>query len=254
MASALVFLPLGASAEIVFTEIMYDAPASDTGHEWVEIQNVGSAAVDLKGWRLSEGGVNHKLTFASNSIIPAGAYAVIADDVQKFLSDQSAFSGIIFDSSFSLGNTGETIGLSDASSTPVAFATYSSFAGATGDGNSLNLVSGAWVPRSSSPGASVSASAIVPPPKAVPTPKTAGNSKSAKAVSTKSDAGSSGETSREAGPALAAAASAGSPGSASSILPWIFGLLAVIMAGIGVIFMMPKRKPADEYEITEEKS
>ncbi len=251
MASALVFLPLGASAEIVFTEIMYDAPASDTGHEWVEIQNAGSAAVDLKGWRLSEGGVNHKLTFASNSIVPAGAYAVIADDPAKFRSDYSSFSGVLFDSSFSLRNTNEMISLLDASSTAMASATYSSSAGASGDGNSLNFSNGMWVARSPSPGASVSASVIVLPPKTTPTPKTARNSKSVKAVSTKSDAGS-GSALAPAG--QAAAASADTSDSAFGILPWIFGLCAVIMAGIGAVFLMPKRRPTDEYEITEEKS
>ncbi len=242
--------PLGASADISFTEIMYDAPGSDSGHEWVEVQNTGPAAVDLKGWKFSEGGVNHKLVAQNGSIIPGGAYAIIADDPQTFRSDYASFSGILFDSSFSLSNTGETLSLLDASSTPMTSATYSSSAGAAGDGNTLNFVNGAWIPRSPSPGASASGSAIVPPPKPAPAPKTAGNSKGAKAVSTKSAAPSG--AARGGSPALAAA-SAGTSDSGSGILPWLFGLLAVVMAGIGAIFLMPKKKPEDEYKITEEK-
>lgn len=37
-------------AEVIISEIMYNADGSDTGREWIEIYNTGSATVDIGGW------------------------------------------------------------------------------------------------------------------------------------------------------------------------------------------------------------
>lgn len=145
-------VPFAAHAAFSFTEIMYDAPGTDAKHEWVEVQNDGPA-VDMTGYKFFENGSNHGLTlFAGSGTVGAGGYAVIADDAATFLVDYPSFSGSLFDSTFSLSNTGESVSLRDESLADSANATYAGETGAAGDGNSLNSINGAWYPRFPTPG------------------------------------------------------------------------------------------------------
>ncbi len=146
------------SAQVVVTEIMYDLPkdsGSDTGREWVEVFNDSNESIDLSGWRFYEADVNHKLKlFQGNSTLPALEYAIIADNPEKFLVDNSSFSGVVFDSSFSLKNTGETIVLRNADLIDIDSVTYSSEQGAKGNGNSLQKTDGGWIATTPTPGSS----------------------------------------------------------------------------------------------------
>lgn len=141
-----------AYASVVITEIMYDLSGSDTGREWVEIQNNGSAT-DLTGWKFFENGVNHTLVLSQGNIsLPQNGFAVIADSAEKFLLDWPGFSGTLLDSSFSLSNTGEALALRDSGLTNIDNVTYSSDLGANGDGNSLQKINDKWVSVVPTPG------------------------------------------------------------------------------------------------------
>ena len=141
-----------AYASVAITEIMYDLEGSDTGREWIEIQNTG-AQIDLTGWKFFENGTNHGLTlFQSSALLPENSFAVIADNAEKFLLDWPGFSGTIFDSTFSLSNTGETLTLRDAELADKDTATYSSGLGANGDGNSLQKQGSEWIAALPTPG------------------------------------------------------------------------------------------------------
>src|SRR3989344_9127035 len=143
--------PFAAHAAFSFSEIMFDAPGTDTKHEWVEVYNTGDAT-DLSEFKFFENGSNHTLTlYGGSATVQSGGYAIIADDAATFLLDFPAFTGTLFDASFSLSNTGETIVLRDAALVDVATATYSGDGGAQGDGNSLNFISGVWTPRTATP-------------------------------------------------------------------------------------------------------
>ncbi len=152
------FYPSIVLAQVVITEIMYDLPkdsGADGGREWVEILNQGSTSLDLSDWRFYEAGVNHKLKlFQGDSILPSGELAIIADNPEKFLIDNAGFSGTIFDSSFSLKNTGESIILRNADLVDVDSVTYTSEQGAKGDGNSLQKTTNNWVSEIPTPGSS----------------------------------------------------------------------------------------------------
>ncbi len=112
----LFLLPATAFASVEITDVVYDVPGSDAGHEWVEITNKGSADADLTNFKFLEGGVKHKLTLAQGSwILAPGASAAIVTDASTFLLDHPGFSQSIYKSSFSLSNTGETIALVNAS-------------------------------------------------------------------------------------------------------------------------------------------
>lgn len=95
---------------------MYNPPGTDEGHEWIEVANTGDSPINLAGYRLFEGGVNHKLTVAvGTSSLPAGAKAIITTDPSQYVADYPSFAGAVFKSSFSLSNTAETISLKDVS-------------------------------------------------------------------------------------------------------------------------------------------
>lgn len=150
----LFLVPYTVSAEILISEIMYDLPGLDAKHEWIEIINTGDTAVDLTDWKFFEGGVNHRLTVVMGSaLLPSGELAVIADNTDTFLSDWQDFSGILFDSSFSLKNTGELIVIRDAELADINVVAYMSSWGGKGDGNSLQFFETSWRAASPTPGA-----------------------------------------------------------------------------------------------------
>lgn len=143
-----------AHAGLVINEIMYDAPGTDTDHEWIEVYNGGASSVDLTTYKLFEANTNHSLVSVSGgNTLAAGGYAVIAATPDTFEIDWPTFSGILLDSSFSLSNeTGETLSLKDASGAVTDTVTYATSAGAAGDGNTLGLVDGNWVSGTPTPG------------------------------------------------------------------------------------------------------
>ena len=247
-------VPLSAFANVAITEVMYDVSGSDSGREWVEIQNQGTDAVDVSGWRFFEEGVNHKLSSNAGYTLKPGEYAVIADKESAFRTDWANYSGLLFESSFSLKNTGETLELRDSSLKSIASAAYSS-GEAEGDGNSLNLVSGSFVPRRPSPSASVSADVIPPPaPKVVKATKPEKALKSTYSLSNQPtsvevrnmnaiDGGGKGVE-------ASAAAFVSGGGGRTSLLPWVASLVAVIGIGIVAVFGR-KRMGRSGYTIIE---
>jgi hypothetical protein len=147
-------LPSVASASVVISEIMYDLPGTDTGREWIEIHNTGRGDVDLTGWKLFEAATNHSLNnINGGNTLVADGYAIIADDTTQFLVDWPSFSGQLFDSSFSLSNSGEALSLKDSGSVAVDGVTYDTSLGGAGDGNTLSLLDSSWVAQAASPGA-----------------------------------------------------------------------------------------------------
>lgn len=82
----------------------------------------------------------------AGGILEVGNYAVIADNPEQFLIDYPDYEGLLFDSAFSLNNSGETISITDDT------VTYSSEIGANGDGNSLQLSGDIFISASPTPG------------------------------------------------------------------------------------------------------
>lgn len=142
----------GASASI--TEIMYDLSGSDSGREWIEIKNTDVAEAMFSQWKFFEGDTNHSIVlFRGTATSSSGGVAIIADDPDKFLIDLPNFSGTLFKSSFSLGNSGETIAIK-FDGVIVDEVAYASTTGAAGDGNSLQKKDGGWSASIPTPGVS----------------------------------------------------------------------------------------------------
>lgn len=152
-----VVTPSIASA-LEFNEIMYNPEGTDSKREWLEVYNDGDGAVDLSTYGLFENSVNHGITYFSGpSEIAPGAYAIIAADAAEFDQEFNIGSDVsLYDSVFTLNNTGEEIRLLNDQENVVSLVSYTENLGANGDGNSLNRISNSWLPRKPSPGTAAS--------------------------------------------------------------------------------------------------
>ncbi len=167
----LLVAPGTASAGVVISEIMYDFPGVENSgaHDWVEVQNTGTAPVDISGFRLFEANTNHTLKLDRGSAtLPAGGVAVIANATSTFLADVPSFSGTLFDSSFDLNSSGELLKLCSGScsaegSVVEDSVTYVPLESATNNGHSLQLVGGAWAAAVPTPGSAPQSSSGAAP-------------------------------------------------------------------------------------------
>lgn len=244
-------LPRIIFANITINEVFYDAPGSDKGGEWVEIYNDGSQAVDLSSYRFSEGGTNHKLKSAQGvSTVPALGYAVITNDAVTFKSSNPQFGGNLFESSFSLNNTGETIAIKDGKLIATDQFTYSSALGANSDGDSLQKFPDGWKPSKPTPGGEniFVVSAPKPGVSSLSSKKSVPLATISKLTSKKTSvAKPTGSNAKQ----TAAAVFSGSGG--DGFFKWAIVLGGVIVAGALAFFLSPKRPKteADEIDIIE---
>jgi len=139
-------------SKIIISEIMYNYPGGDTGNEWIEIQNTGLDEIDISALKFLEGGTAHNLSkILGSNILRPGEFAVIANSTSTFLNNFPNFSGNLFFASFSLSNSGEEIALK-FQDLVFSNVSYLSSLGANGDGNSLQLIDGAWIWSYPTPG------------------------------------------------------------------------------------------------------
>ena len=158
---ALCCVAVNCIASPLISEVMYSLPGDDTGREWTEVANASTIPLQLTNWFLYENGVNHRIRAVTGlDIVPAGGVALICSDALGFLTDNPGFSGNLFESSFELSNTGETISLRDHNKNTVDAITYSSSMGGNGDGNSLHRVGASLVAMAPTPGTNPSLSII----------------------------------------------------------------------------------------------
>lgn len=138
-------------ADLVITEVMYDLPGSDSGLEWVEIQNTSSTSIDVGEWYFFENEVHHGLTPDGFDTLEPQGFAVIVQNLET--GRISVGSGVrLVKSSFSLNNTGETLSMSDPEKVIRHSFTYSSEMGANGNGKSLQYYNGEWIEADPTPG------------------------------------------------------------------------------------------------------
>lgn len=137
-------------------------PNPNSGHEWIRVNNIGSAAVDFtyttsKHWKLlqntSDGGIK---PYQGGNSIPVSGCAVLAVSPETFLVDHPGWAGILFDitSLTSFNDTSATLTLLDVSGATEDSVSYTNTMGASGDGNSLQMIGGVWAGAAPAPGCS----------------------------------------------------------------------------------------------------
>jgi Lamin Tail Domain/PKD domain len=148
----MVLTPSAAFAQVAISEVMYDPAGSDDKHEWIEVCNTSSGAVDLSTFKLLESGSNHGLTaILGGASLASGACAVVADDATTFKADYAGYAGQLFDSSFSLSNSGEVLVIKTGADVVVDTTSYPATT-AKGDGNSLHRSGAAYTASAPTPG------------------------------------------------------------------------------------------------------
>lgn len=146
---------IGQLEAMSISEIMYDPLGSDSGREWIEIHNTTGSSVNVTTYKFFESGVNHGLvSYQGGTTLAHNEFAVIADNPQKFLQDVPSYTGLVFDSAFSLLNSGEELILKDASGVAIDTVTYVPSVGGQDDGSTLSRIDGTWVRGDATPGAS----------------------------------------------------------------------------------------------------
>lgn len=144
--------PLISYAQVAISEVMYDPAGTDTKREWVEVCNVSSGSVDLTTFKLFESSSNHGIVaFSGGSILEAGRCGVVADDPASFKIDFPSYSDALFDSSFSLSNSGEQLILRTAADVDIDTSSYPATA-AKGDGNTLHRSGSTYTAGAATPG------------------------------------------------------------------------------------------------------
>lgn len=255
LAVAVLLVPHFTFAQVAITEIMYDPPGVDSGHEWIEVYNESTSSIPLSTWKIYEGDVNHNIIAASGgSMLVPGTYAVIASNATKFRVDYPNYNGILFHSAFALDNGGATLTLRDKTLIDIDTVSYDSSWGGLGDGNSLQRApgdQGDFVPRAPTPGAAMSPTALVPKMKPI-TPSAKTPIKSLKKATNPSEAKpSSTKVSNDVGDMAIVSsqtAIATTPGIDSY---WFFALAAVLLFAIAAIAGARHFKKS-EWDIIEE--
>jgi len=149
----LYLLPMTSFANVIISEVMYDLDGTDGGREWIEVYNDTSEAIDLSTWKLVENDADHGISYVEGeAILYANSYAIIADKPDLFKIDYPSFSGSLFDSTFSLSNSGEDLALKNQYDEVIESASYSPDLGASGDGFSLQISDGVFITGSPTPG------------------------------------------------------------------------------------------------------
>jgi hypothetical protein len=124
---------------VVINEIHYNPEDNTSREEFIELYNTGPAAVNLSGWKFTDG---IEYTFPSGTQIPAGGYVVVAQDPATMLSKFGVatlgpFSG-------GLSGDGENVELSNAQGVVIDEVDYGvSFpwpVAADGNGASMELI------------------------------------------------------------------------------------------------------------------
>ena len=253
-----------AFAELFINEIMYDLPDSDDGKEWVEVYNVGPESVDFTEYKFFEADTNHKLLLAQGSPkIETLGYAIIVSNFEKFKTSNPYFAGNVFDSSFSLSNTGEKLAIVDKDLKIIDEFIYSSSMGGAGNGKSLQKINGVWL--ASKPTLGAENIFVAPPPSTPVAPKPVTIPKE---VPTSGRVGIPTENVGEkideppkqplGGEAQASAGLANFKGTENNMLPIIAFAILLTVSAVSVYFIRRSRgknqlaqNSAEEFEILE---
>ncbi len=148
-----VFIPTvsHANAHLRINEIMYNPEGSDVNHEWVEVYNDGSGAIDLASWYLWEGNTYHGLHPDGFTQLAPGEYAIIVRNLDTARAELGSSNHYVR-ASFSLNNTGELLRITNSAKEAVDEVSYQKDWGGNGNGKSLQYLSGSWGEGDPTPG------------------------------------------------------------------------------------------------------
>ncbi|MCU0429874.1 MAG: CotH kinase family protein [Cytophagaceae bacterium] len=113
--------------KLCVSEINYNADSSsasvDSG-DWLELQNTGTAPLNLSGWKVKDSNIYNEYTIPNGTILQPGQYLVLVSNVLKFQTVHPTVSNFIGPLGFNLSNGGERIELYNTLGEAVYTITY----------------------------------------------------------------------------------------------------------------------------------
>ncbi len=106
---------------VVINEIMYRSGSGNALDEYIEMYNSSNQSIDLSNWQLNKG-VSY--TFTAGTTLNAGAYLVVAANLQTFAAKYPNVTNVVGPWTGKLSNSGETIQLVNAGGSAIDSVTY----------------------------------------------------------------------------------------------------------------------------------
>lgn len=194
MAGILAFLSTASATKamaappIRINEIMYDPPQQtlEQNLQWAELYNQSQDTVTIVGgmgagaWTFQDAYGTHYFAsqpFTGSMIIPAGGYALLANDPQAFIKSYPFFRGTLINAPLVLSETQGTMTLRDGQGNFLAQASWNQTQGAAGNGKTLEYSTRDGIFREGlriggSPGLSNSVEGVLLPPVSQPPTQT----------------------------------------------------------------------------------
>lgn len=106
----------GSEVKVVFSEVFYDTPGTDSEEEWIELYNNSAVTIDISGWTITDNNdLGATYTFPQGTSIAAGAYLTVAVNSTGFY-NLYGYNANVYGAIPSLNNTGDALILKDGSS------------------------------------------------------------------------------------------------------------------------------------------
>ncbi|HTD85706.1 MAG TPA: CotH kinase family protein, partial [Candidatus Binatia bacterium] len=109
------------ASDIVINEIMYHPSSQNVREEYIELLNVGTNTVPLRGWRVSKG---VDFTITNEVSLAPGAYLVITADLPTFRARYPSVTNVVGGWTGVLANGGEEVQIEDAGGNNVDSVVY----------------------------------------------------------------------------------------------------------------------------------
>ena len=97
--------------KITISEINYNPDPTVDGGNWIELHNFGNAAIDLTEWYIKSKNHWDKFTFKDRTIIEAGAYLVVCEDTNLFISTYPEVNNFVGGTGFIWSNKWDSVKL-----------------------------------------------------------------------------------------------------------------------------------------------
>lgn len=137
---------------VSFVEVVANPEGADKGREWVRVKNDTGSTLYLSQFTFSENGTRHTIRALGEAGVPHGAHAIIADNAETYQAEHPQSNEYLFDSAFSLNNSGETIRLEDPSGQVVAEITYAGERSSSSSKSLPRVIAAASVPSTNQSG------------------------------------------------------------------------------------------------------
>ena len=100
----------GGASGVVIDEIMANPRAAPDDHgEWIELHNIQSTPVELRGWTVASGN-DRGITIDRSVVVPAGGYVVLARDGNTAMNG-GVTASFVYTEGLSLGNGADWLAL-----------------------------------------------------------------------------------------------------------------------------------------------